>query len=151
MPRLDITVVVNRIALEVIAEIVDQIAFFVRAEIAGAGVAQRTVVADLKKAIAVDGEVQRVLGVVDVALVELLRHVRKKHPTALRVFASTKDRRCVDVRKLCTRLFEARSPSVGDVVTRDIEVFAGGTHAAEADIERHELLLLPDAPAVTDR
>src|SRR5690606_16895377 len=56
------------ITLQALALVVDYKSFAVGTKVAGTGVAQRPVLAGDKEAVAVDGQVQTVFGVVDIAL-----------------------------------------------------------------------------------
>src|SRR5690606_22260178 len=136
-PILQVAGRVHRIALQAVTEVVDHVTLTVGTEVAGAGVADLAIVAGDEEAVTVDGQVQGVLGVVDVALVEQLRYVAQQHAAALRVGSGTKHRGGIDVGEFGTRLLEARSASVGDVVAGDVEVAGGCPQTAETDIERH--------------
>src|SRR5690606_39544033 len=82
--------------------------------------------------------VQRIMRLVYVTMVDLLGYVGHPHAADLRVLAGAKHGSRIDVGKLRPRLLEADRTGVGDVVAGYVEILAGGTQAAETDIERHE-------------
>lgn len=125
------------IALQAVAVVVDDEILLVGIEVAGAGVADRPVVAGDEEAVAVDGQVQHAVGRVDVALLEHLRDVREQHAAALRVAARTQHRGGVDVGELRAGLLEAYGAGVGDVVAGDVQAAGGRLDAAQADVETH--------------
>ena len=99
---LQIAVAIHRIALQLVTEVIHHKAFLIGTEIAGAGIADIAIVAGNKEAIAVNGQIQTVLRVVDIALLELLRHIREQHTATLWVGAAAEHRGRIDIGKLRT-------------------------------------------------
>ncbi len=123
--------------MQLVAEVIDQEALTVGTEITRARIADCAIVADLEEAVAIDRQIQRILRVVDVALIELLRNVRHQHTAALRVFPGAEHGGRIHIGELRTRLLEAHGAGVGNVVAGDIEIFTRRTQAAKTDIEGH--------------
>src|SRR5690606_29121201 len=94
-----------------------------------------------EEAFAGQGHVQRLAGVVDVALGELLGHALQAHAGADGVVGQAVRRGGEHVAELAARLLEAGAVGVGDVVGSDVEVGRGCVHAAQRDQETHGVLL----------
>src|SRR5690606_2345428 len=124
------------------ALVVDDEAFAIGTKVAGTGVAQRPVLAGDKEAVAVDGQVQAVLGVVDIALSKDLGHVVQHHAAALGIAARAQNRGSIDITELGPCSLEADGAGVGDVVTCDIQIGRCRPDTTEPNIERHDQLLL---------
>src|SRR5690606_32179078 len=94
----------------------DDIALVIKTERAGTRVLQRALITGDEEAAAIDCEIERVVGDVDIALPELLGDAVDQHPAAGRARAAAENRVGVNVAELRTRLFEASGAGVGDVV-----------------------------------
>ena len=116
----------------------DQITRLVELEIAGTRVCGRAIgLLHLEKAVAVDGHIQVVARHGDVALRELLGHRRHFDADAIVGATARSHGRCHQVRELGARRLETRGVGIGDVVTNDVQVLAGGVQSREAVLESH--------------
>ena len=120
---------------------VDHEALAVSAEIAGPGIDRGAVAGQGEEALAGNRHVQRAAGEVDVALAELLGHGLQAHAGAGGNVGQAVGGHREQVAELRTRLLEAGGVDVGDVVGGDVEVLAGGVHAADGDAKAHGALL----------
>src|SRR5690606_1266313 len=93
--------------------------------------------AQREEAVAIDGQVQAVAGVVDVALGELLGDGGGAYAGAGNLAAGAENGGRVDVGELGARTLEAGGGDVGDVVAGNGEVLVGRSQTAQSDVERH--------------
>ncbi len=125
----------GRIALEVLALAVDDVAVVIHLEGTSARVLQSAVVADDEEPGAIQAEVQIVLGGGHVALAELLGDGRHAHSVADRDLRHTRLGLGVDVGELRARFLETGGRDVRDVIRRHVEIGGGGVEAREGEIE----------------
>ena len=131
---------VGRVTQQLVALVVDDVAFVADLELAVARVLDLVaLVLRLEEAVAVDRQVQRVARGRDVALVELLRDRRHLHADAgLGVVGGrTRHRGGVHVGELRARRLLAEGVGVGDVVADHFEVLRSGAQAGQALLESH--------------
>ena len=140
--RQHIAVVVHAVADEALVLGVDDVAFPVEPELPGAGVELLAVLTDAEETLAVDRQVEVVVGEVDVALGEVLTDGGDLHAAADRGRGAAEAARGEHVRELRPRLLEAGGGAVGDVVGDDLELGRGGVDAREGDVEGHAAVLL---------
>src|SRR5690606_21242953 len=93
--------------------------------------------AQREEAVAIDGQVQAVAGVVDVALGELLGDGGGAYAGAGNLAAGAENGGRVDVGELGARALEAGGGDVGDVVAGNGEILVGRGQTAQSDVERH--------------
>jgi hypothetical protein len=126
---------VGRVAHQPLLLVVDDEALAVDLELAVARVAHRAALHDLEEAVAVDGDVERVVGRRDVALRELLGDVGDRDADADGVAAA--DRVGVDVGELGARDLGADRAGVGDVVADHLEALARRVQTGKTLLETH--------------
>ncbi|MNF48091.1 hypothetical protein D3C84_293150 [compost metagenome] len=136
--RLGGAISIDLVPLQVAAGVADHVAAFVELEGAGAGVAAIQVgqaIGSHEEAVALDGEIQRVVGKLQRPLVELLRHRPRRHPVADLGLGIDEDGVGVDIGELGAGLLEAGGIDVGNVVRGDVQVFLSRIDAAEGIVE----------------
>ncbi len=136
----DITIGVDSITLQVIPLAIYDIAFVIRLEGASTGIKHGTIIADHEITIATDRQVKAVSRTCDIPLSKLLGDIRSRHSTADRIAPRAEHGRCVKIRELCARSFEAGCADVRDIVSRYVQIRAGRIQAAQRNIKRHSIL-----------
>ncbi len=108
------------------ALIVDHIAVFIELKSSGPSVGAiqigQTVRGD-EKTIALDRQVQCVVGKLQRPLMKLLGHRPRRHAVADLCLGIDKDRVGINIRKLGTGLFKAHGIDVGNVVGGNVQIF----------------------------
>ncbi|MNE00885.1 hypothetical protein D3C80_933080 [compost metagenome] len=136
--RLGGAIGIDLVPLQVAAGVADHVAAFVEFEGAGAGVAAIQVgqaIGGHEEAVALNGEIQRIVGELQRPLVELLRHRPRRHPVADLGLGIDEDGVGVDIGELGAGLLEAGGIDVGNVVRGDVQVFLSRIDAAEGIVE----------------
>ena len=133
----EVAIVISLKALDAHALVVDNKAVLVHTKLTRSGVPDLTAVVEHKEAIAIDGQIQAIIGEADITLTEILLDVLNPDPITDGIRSGAQKTAGIEIPELGLAAFEADSAGIGNVVTGDVQINGRCPQAAESCIESH--------------